>query len=163
MVKRPLNLTFVFFHESLDFCRKEISCETLTRLLDEDSSMSGWKTVTLHWSKLSDMFYFCTAVVIVATWIGNQSERSKNFLDQSESRISPMWLIDVTNAHIWAWFYTWPHGIKNTRTQELNLHSSHSFNDRVEPGYKRDVCDALVTSRAFFGINTQNKYKVFAS
>ena len=45
----------------MDFCRKEISCETLTRLLDEDSSMSGWKTVTVHWSKLSDMFYFCTA------------------------------------------------------------------------------------------------------
>ena len=30
-------------------------------------------------------------VVIEATWIGNQTERSKNFLDQSESRISPMW------------------------------------------------------------------------
>ena len=44
-----------------------------------------------------------------------------------------MWLIDVTNAHIWAWFDTWPHGIKNTHTQELNLHSSHSFNDRVKP------------------------------
>ena len=73
------------------------------------------------------------SVVIEATIRSNQSERSKNFLDQSESRISPMWLIDVTNAHIWAWFYTWPHGIKNTRTQELNPHSWHSFNDRVKP------------------------------
>ena len=30
------------------------------------------------------------SVVIMATWIGNQSERSKFGLDQSESRISPM-------------------------------------------------------------------------
>ena len=92
----------------------------------------------------------------------NQSERSKLALDQSESRISPMWLIDVTNAHIWAWFYTWPHGIKNTRTQELNPHSWHSFNDRVKPGDKRDVCDILVTSRPFFSftdwnVHTRNK------
>ena len=28
---------------------------------------------------------------------------------------------------------TWPLGIKNTRTQELNIHSWHSFNDRVKP------------------------------
>ena len=42
------------------------------------------------------------------------------------------------------------HRIKNTRTQELNPHSLHSFNDRVKPGYKRDVCDALMTSRPFF-------------
>ena len=76
----------------------------------------------------------CVLVVRGATLGTNQSERSKFFLDQSESRISPMWLIDVTNAHIWAWFDTWPHGIKNTRTQELNLHCLHSFNDRVEPG-----------------------------
>ena len=88
-----------------------------------------------------------TKVVIGATLGPNQSERSKFCLDQSESRIQPMWLIDVTNAHIWAWQTTWPHEIKNTRTQELNPHFSHSFNDRVEPGYKRDVCDILVTSR----------------
>ena len=89
-------------------------------------------------------------VVIVAPSSTNQSQRSKFSLDQSESSILPMWLIDVTNAHIWAWFYTWPHGIKNTRTQELNLHSLHSFNDRVKPGYKRDVCDAQVTSRPWY-------------
>ena len=90
-----------------------------------------------------------TWVVMMAPIGSNQSERSKFCLDQSESSISPMWLIDVTFAHIWAWFYTWPHGIKNTRTQELNLHSWHSFNDRVKPGDKRDVCDALMTSRPF--------------
>ena len=55
------------------------------------------------------------------------------------------------------------HGIKNTRTQELNPHCLHSFNDRVKPGYKRDVCDALMTSRPFSCINTQNEYMVFAS
>ena len=33
----------------------------------------------------------------MATLGSNQSERSKICLDQSESRISPMWLIDVTN------------------------------------------------------------------
>ena len=33
----------------------------------------------------------------MAPIIGNQSERSKFGLDQSESRIWPMWLIDVTN------------------------------------------------------------------
>ena len=66
----------------------------------------------------------------MATLVGNQSERSKICLDQSESSIWPMWLIDVTNAHIWAWFDTWPLGIKNTRTQELNLHSWHSFNEK---------------------------------
>ena len=66
-------------------------------------------------------------VVIEATLGSDQSERSRICLDQSESRISPMWLIDVTIAHIWAWFYTWPHGIKNTRTQELNPHCLHSF------------------------------------
>ena len=70
---------------------------------------------------------FMKSVVHMATIGGNQSERSKISLDQSESRISPMWLIDVTNAHIWAWFDTWPHEIKNTRTQELNLHAWHSF------------------------------------
>ena len=32
-------------------------------------------------------------VVIVAPWSTNQSERSKFSLDQSESRISPMWLM----------------------------------------------------------------------
>ena len=56
----------------------------------------------------------------------NQSERRKLSLDQSESRISPMWLFDVTFApktHV-------THGIKNTRTQELNLHCSHSFMER---------------------------------
>ena len=31
------------------------------------------------------------AVVMMAPMIGNQSERSKFGLDQSESRISPMW------------------------------------------------------------------------
>ena len=61
---------------------------------------------------------------------GNQSERSKFCLNQSESRISPMWLFDVTNQ---GFVPRDPIGIKNTRTQELNLHSSHSFNDRVEP------------------------------
>ena len=66
-------------------------------------------------------------VVYRATLGSNQSERSRISLDQSESRIWPMWLIDVTNAHIWAWFDTWPLGIKNTRTQELNLHFWHSF------------------------------------
>ena len=91
-------------------------------------------------------------VVILAPLGPDQSERSKFSLDQSESRIQVRWLIDVTNAHIWAWFYTWPHGIKNTHTQELNPHFSHSFNDRVEPGYKRDVCDTLVTSRPFFAL-----------
>ena len=35
-------------------------------------------------------------VVIEATLGSNQSERSKNGPDQSEARISPMWLIDVT-------------------------------------------------------------------
>ena len=40
----------------------------------------------------------------------------------------------------------------NTRTQELDPHCSHSFNDRVEPGYKRDVCDIQVTSRPFLQI-----------
>ena len=58
-----------------------------------------------------------TRVVILAPLGPDQSERSKFFLDQSESRISPMWLIDVTFAHIWAWFYTWPHEIKNTHTR----------------------------------------------
>ena len=33
----------------------------------------------------------------MATVGPNQSERSKFGLDQSASRISPMWLIDVTN------------------------------------------------------------------
>ena len=36
-------------------------------------------------------------VVHMATLGSNQSERSKIGLDQSESRIWPMWLIDVTN------------------------------------------------------------------
>ena len=103
-------------------------------------------------------------VVILAPLGTNQSERSKFSLDQSESRISPMWLMWRHNAHIWAWFYTWPHGIKNTHTQELNLHSSHSFNDRVEPGYKRDVGDLQMRSRPFFSfidwnVHTQNKDK----
>ena len=36
-------------------------------------------------------------VVMMATLGPDQSERSKFGLDQSESRIWPMWLIDVTN------------------------------------------------------------------
>ena len=43
------------------------------------------------------------AVVYMAHMVGSQSERSKFGLDQSESRISPMWLIDVTTivlAHV---------------------------------------------------------------
>ena len=39
----------------------------------------------------------------MAHMVGSQSERSKFVLDQSESRISPMWLIDVTTivlAHV---------------------------------------------------------------
>ena len=71
-----------------------------------------------------------TLVVIEATLVGNQSERSKFRLDQSESRISPMWLIDVT-THCFC--PRDPIGIKNTRTQGLDLHSWHSFNDRVKP------------------------------
>ena len=70
------------------------------------------------------------SVVIEATLVGNQSERSKFRLDQSESRISPMWLIDVT-THCFC--PRDPIGIKNTRTQGLDLHSWHSFNDRVKP------------------------------
>ena len=93
----------------------------------------------------------------------DQSERSKNCLDQSESRIWPMWLIDVTIAHIWAWKTTWPHRIKNTRTQELNLHSSHSFNDRVKPGVQSGRVWRPNDVTPIFCINTQNKYKVFAS
>ena len=69
-------------------------------------------------------------VVIGATIIGNQSQRSKFGLDQSESRISPMWLIDVI---IGRFCPRDPIGIKNTHTQELNPHSWHSFNDRVKP------------------------------
>ena len=92
----------------------------------------------------------------------NQS--AAKFLSTNQNRaFGPCDLCDVTNAHIWAWFDTWPHGIKNTRTQELNLHSWHSFNDRVKPGYKRDVCDALMTSRPFFCINTYDKDRGFAS
>ena len=41
-------------------------------------------------------------VVIMATLGGNQSERSKFTLDQSESRIWPMWLRWRHNAHIWS-------------------------------------------------------------
>ena len=63
-------------------------------------------------------------VVHMATLGSNQSERSKIFLDQSESRISPMWLIDVT-THCFS--PRDPIGIKNTRTQELNPHCLHSF------------------------------------
>ena len=33
---------------------------------------------------------------------------------------------------------------------ESDPHSWHSFIDRVEPGYKREVCEVLVTSRPFF-------------
>ena len=43
---------------------------------------------------------------MMATMIGNQSERSKFGLDQSESRISTMWLFDVTNqgfGHVTPW------------------------------------------------------------
>ena len=35
---------------------------------------------------------------------------------------------------------------------ESDPHSWHSFIDRVEPGYKRDVCEVLVTSRPIFYI-----------
>ena len=83
-------------------------------------------------------------VVIEATIRSNQSERSTFCLDQSESSISPMWPKWRQIAHEKP---RDPIGIKNTRTQELNPHSWHSFNDRVKPGDKRDVCDALVTSR----------------
>ena len=71
-------------------------------------------------------------VVMMATIGTDQSERSKFFLDQSESRISPMWPSWRHNAHIWSWNSRDPIGIKNTRTQELNPHSWHSFNDRVK-------------------------------
>ena len=47
----------------------------------------------------------------------NQSERSKFFVDQSESSIYPTWLMWRHNAHIWAWKFTWPHGEKNTQRQ----------------------------------------------
>ena len=77
--------------------------------------------------------YLSKSVVIGATLGPDQSQHSKISLDQSESRISPMWLMWRHIAHIWAWFYTWPIGIKNTRTQELNPHSLHSFIDRVKP------------------------------
>ena len=104
-------------------------------------------------------------VVIRATLGSNQSERSKFRLDQSESRISPMWLIDVTTH---CFNPRDPIGIKITRTQELNPHSWHSFNDRVEPGYKRDVGDLQMRSHPFFSftdwnVHTQNKDKENAS
>ena len=51
-----------------------------------------------------------------------------------------MWPHWRHNAHIWAWKLTWPHGEKNTHTQGFAPHSSPSFNDRVEPGNKRDAC-----------------------
>ena len=71
-------------------------------------------------------------VVMMATISPNQSERSNFGLDQSESRISPMWQMWRHIAHIWSWNSRDPIGIKNTRTQELNPHSLHSFNDRVK-------------------------------
>ena len=40
-------------------------------------------------------------------------------------------------------------GKEHTDT-ELDPHCWHSFNDRVKPGDKRDVCDVRVTSRPFF-------------
>ena len=96
------------------------------------------------------------SVVILAPIRGNQSERSKFSLDQSESRIWPMWLMWRHNAHIWSWKFTWPIGIKNMHTQELNLHFSHSFNDRVKPGDKRDVCDLQMRSRPFYKSNNKS-------
>ena len=59
----------------------------------------------------------------------NQSERSKFFVDQSESSIYPTWLMWRHNAHIWAWKFTWPHRVKNTHTQAFDPHCSHSFID----------------------------------
>ena len=85
-------------------------------------------------------------VVIRATISTDQSERSKN----QNRAFRSVDQIDVTNAHIWSWLSTWPHGIKNTRTQGLDPHSLHSFNEKRAWIYKRDVCDARVTSRPFF-------------
>ena len=61
------------------------------------------KTITLWWkgrhssvSVASRLLIESKWVVQVATLVGNQSQRSKFRLDQSESRIWPMWLFDVT-------------------------------------------------------------------
>ena len=78
--------------------------------------------------------YTRSRVVRQAILSGNQSERSKIFFNQSESSIEHTWPKWRHNAHIWASKFTWPHRKKNT------THSSHSFNDRVEPGDKRDAC-----------------------
>ena len=59
----------------------------------------------------------------------DQSERRKFGMSQSESSIYPTWLMWRHNAHIWSCKPTWPHGEKNTHTQEFDPHGSHSFND----------------------------------
>ena len=113
-------------------------------------------------SCLLDVLAMFLAILVVhmATIIGNQSERSKFGLDQSESRISPMWLIDVTTHCIYP---RDPHRIKNTRTQELNLHSSHSFNDRVKPWVQAGRVWRPSDVTPIFCINTHNEDRVFAS
>ena len=63
------------------------------------------------------------------------------------------------------WKTTWPIGIKNTRTQELNLHCWHSFNDRVKPWVQagRVWRPSDITPIFFFfidwNVHTQNKDK----
>ena len=68
-------------------------------------------------------------VVNRATIGGNQSERSRFCISQSESSIWHTWPKWRGNAHIWSWKFTWPHGKKNTHRQELDPHCSHSFNE----------------------------------
>ena len=79
----------------------------------------------------------------------NQSERSKIFFNQSESSMSPRDPNDVAMPIFGHECSRDPMGKEHTET-EFDPHFSHSFNDRVEPGNKRDVCEVLMTSRPFF-------------
>ena len=67
--------------------KKHHSCETALLRVQNDilKSIDDKQCVVLLLLDLS--------VVMMAPIIGNQSERSKFGLDQSESRISPMWLL----------------------------------------------------------------------
>ena len=51
---------------------------------------------------LVSLYIFFSIIVVIRATLGpDQSERSKFCLDQSESRIWPMWLMWRHNAHIW--------------------------------------------------------------
>ena len=92
----------------------------------------------------------------MVTWGSNQSEREKdNRGIVFEGHVTHLHTIRHHFVHVTSW------GIEHTDTR----FDPDKFNEknRVEPGYKRDVCEVRMTSRPFYKSNTRSQCKVFAS